>query len=267
MKTVISHFYNEAYLLPWWLKHHRDMFDHGIMINHGSTDESADIVREYVPHWRLVNSTLTYFNAFLNDLEVMNYEKELPGWKIALNTTEFLVTSISLDDAIRFLEQEGRQGIACDGHIIVDRGVGTKLDVNASLVKQLHWGFNDNTAFTPQQRLDMNLGTTMPSRNRFFHCLPTGMYQPGRHLSYSPYSNQRMIELMIWHFLWAPWNQKIIDRKLGMRVKLDPVDVKMGWGHQHTKSLTELEVARSHALLHAQDLSKLDVVRQALARL
>ncbi|MCA3390648.1 MAG: glycosyltransferase family 2 protein, partial [Roseomonas sp.] len=41
MRSVICHFFNEAYLLPWWLKHHVPIFDHGVMIDHGSTDGSA----------------------------------------------------------------------------------------------------------------------------------------------------------------------------------------------------------------------------------
>ena len=75
MRTVICHFFNEAYLLPWWLPHHIPMFDHGIMIDHGSTDESVEIVQRLAPHWRIVRSRLTMFDAFLTDQEVMSYEQ------------------------------------------------------------------------------------------------------------------------------------------------------------------------------------------------
>ncbi|MEW9106591.1 glycosyltransferase family 2 protein, partial [Paenibacillus sp.] len=51
MRILISHFYNEEYLLPWWLKHHAPLFDHGILINRGSTDRSVDICKQLVPHW------------------------------------------------------------------------------------------------------------------------------------------------------------------------------------------------------------------------
>ncbi|MBJ3789276.1 glycosyltransferase family 2 protein, partial [Bacillus sp. OA1] len=44
-KTIISHFYNEEYLLPWWLMHHTKIFDHGILINRGSTDRSVEICK------------------------------------------------------------------------------------------------------------------------------------------------------------------------------------------------------------------------------
>ena len=53
-RVVISHFFNEAYLLPWWLEHHRQIFDHGVLIDWSSTDGSADICRQLVPGWEVV---------------------------------------------------------------------------------------------------------------------------------------------------------------------------------------------------------------------
>ena len=41
-RVVISHFFNEAYLLPWWLKHHREMFDHGV-------ESAAAVIRNRHP--------------------------------------------------------------------------------------------------------------------------------------------------------------------------------------------------------------------------
>ena len=91
-RVVISHFFNEAYLLPWWLKHHREMFDHGVLIDWSSTDGSADICRQLAPSWEVVPSENAHFAAILCDFEVMKHEARFPdAWKIALNTTEFLV--------------------------------------------------------------------------------------------------------------------------------------------------------------------------------
>ena len=47
--TIIGTFYNEEYLLPYWLKHHTRLFDHGILINWGSTDNSVEIIKRYAP--------------------------------------------------------------------------------------------------------------------------------------------------------------------------------------------------------------------------
>lgn len=94
MKTVITHFYNEEYLLPWWLEHHKKHFDFGILIDYHSTDRSVEICREICPNWQVVTSMHMYFDAAACDYEVMFYERQLQGWRIALTTTEFLVGDV-----------------------------------------------------------------------------------------------------------------------------------------------------------------------------
>src|SRR5262245_4413723 len=74
MRVVVSHFFNEAYLLPWWLRHHRDIFDHGVLIDRYSTDGSADICRELVPSWEVVRSETAQFEAIKCDFEVMKHD-------------------------------------------------------------------------------------------------------------------------------------------------------------------------------------------------
>ena len=56
MITVISHFFNEEYLLPFWLEHHSKIFDHGIMIDYCSTDRSVEIIRKFCPSWTIVKT-------------------------------------------------------------------------------------------------------------------------------------------------------------------------------------------------------------------
>ena len=94
MKSIICHFYNEEYLLPWWLEHHKKYFDYGLMINYKSTDRSVEIINEICPEWQVVDSVNPEFSAAEVDDEVMYYEEQIPGWKIALNVTEFLVEII-----------------------------------------------------------------------------------------------------------------------------------------------------------------------------
>ena len=91
-RVVVSHFFNEAYMLPWRLRHHREIFDHGVLIDYHSTDASVEICRELVPHWEIVPSENATFAARLCDFEVMKHEQRFPdAWKLALNTTEFFV--------------------------------------------------------------------------------------------------------------------------------------------------------------------------------
>jgi hypothetical protein len=33
MITLLSHFYNEEYLLPFWIEHHKKQFDYAILID------------------------------------------------------------------------------------------------------------------------------------------------------------------------------------------------------------------------------------------
>ncbi len=87
--TVISHIYNEEYILPWWLEHHKKIFDHGIIIDYASTDRSLEIIKEICPTWEVVQSKNAEFNAMAVDVEVLEYERKIEGWRICLNVTEF----------------------------------------------------------------------------------------------------------------------------------------------------------------------------------
>lgn len=95
MKTIITHFFNEEYLLPWWLDHHKKFFDFGIMIDYKSTDNSKSIIKEICPDWSIVDSREDTFNAAACDKQVMEYERHIDGWRIVLTLTEFLIGDIA----------------------------------------------------------------------------------------------------------------------------------------------------------------------------
>lgn len=235
MRTIICHFRNEEYLLPWWLRHHLQLFDYGVMIDKGSTDGSADLVRQMAPHWRLVHTRLTDFNQYLTNLEVETYEQELPGWKIVLNATEFLMPSGPLELIEREAEENNRRGYSASGIICVDPTPGREPDPNQSLPMQVHWGIDDNAISDPQERQARGL-YPVPCRNRFYHCLPVGMYDIGRHSSYHQDSATRKPELMVFHLSLAPWNEAMLQRRLQMKSQILDDDLKRGWGLQHVRS-------------------------------
>lgn len=264
MRTVICHFFNEAYLLPWWLRHHTSIFDHGIMIDHGSTDGSVDIVRQLAPNWRLVRTRLMRFDAFGTDFEVMNYEQELPGWKIALNVTEFLMPALPLGHIERDLVRMGREGCSASGMVMIDHQPEIEPSYEESLVAQKTWGLDDNAELNPQQRQARGQ-TPAPHRNRFFHRNATGMYHPGRHASFHPDSRVRLLELMVFHFAFAPWNKHLVSRKTQILQKICPEDIKRGWGLQHQKTVDDLERDYKHILASAIDLSSIANAREAIA--
>jgi hypothetical protein len=95
-KNVTLHFYNEEYLLPYWLNHHKKIFDYGVMINYSSTDRSVEIIKEICPHWDIVDSRNKDFGVTGLDQELMEYEAGFDGWRCSLSVTEFLVGKYAL---------------------------------------------------------------------------------------------------------------------------------------------------------------------------
>lgn len=96
VKTLIGHFYNEEFLLPLWLNHHKKFFDHGILIDYNSTDSSVEIIKKICPNWKVIPSINETFDHELCDQEIQNIENNLEGWRIALTITEFLVGKLDL---------------------------------------------------------------------------------------------------------------------------------------------------------------------------
>jgi hypothetical protein len=91
MATIISHFYNEEYILPWWLNHHKQIFDHGILIDYGSTDRSRDIIYQLCPDWEIHNSTNPLFDYIDLENQINNYQSNINGWRLTITMTEFLM--------------------------------------------------------------------------------------------------------------------------------------------------------------------------------
>ncbi len=266
MRTVICHFYNEAYLLPWWLKHHTKLFDFGVMIDHGSTDASCDILRQLAPEWRLVRSRLTCFDAYLTDLEVMSYEQELPGWKIALNATEFLMATTPLVEVEKQLVSWEREGCSASGFICVDNEPENKPDANISLPLQKHWGIDDNAFQVPAERVAHGL-SPIPVKNRFYHRRPVGMYYPGRHASFHHDSQMRVMNLMIFAYSFSPWNEEMLQRKLQIKNKISPDDIKRNWGEQHLRDTAAWDAAYQRVRAVSSDLCLNAWAKEALQAL
>lgn len=264
MRTVITHFFNEEYLLPWWLKHHVRLFDHGVLIDHGSTDESVNICRELAPHWRVVRSRLLQFDAFSTDWEVMGFEQELPGWKIALNVTEFLLPTIPMSDLETHLTNAGRTGCAASAFIFVDCEPDLLPHYDLPLPIQKFHGIDDNGVSDPIQRSVLGLNST-PARNRFFHCNPLGMYGPGRHGSYHPDSRFRVTNFFLGHFGFSPWNEKTIQRRMQIGGKIGPTDKKIGFGQGHERNADQLDVAYKAIRTGAIDLRKVPLISNAIS--
>lgn len=190
---LVSHFLNEEILLPHWLRHHAPLFDHGIMIDYGSTDRSVEIIHELAPHWEVRKTRNQKFAEPMIGNEVEDIERSLPSgsWKLVLNTTEFLVCQ----DFRAFIQNFEKDfphlpGFRTTGVIMIDSTEEEQLEItNSPLVLQRRHG-------VVERRGEPNLITWgfTPSRCRFVHKMPAGKYAIGRHLL-SPEINLHDIDL------------------------------------------------------------------------
>jgi hypothetical protein len=223
MKSIISHFYNEEYLLPWWLEYHKKYFDYGLMIDYNSTDNSVEIIKDICPDWQIVQSINSAFNAKEVDEEVMYYEEQIPGWKISLNTTEFLIGNYKL---LQDIEEEKKYYIPC--FYFVDDKDNSYPNQGIPLYEQLFYGV-DYEEYPDLRKL---------------RCLHNTIekYNVGRH--YMNYQDTSK-DFIIFNYGYAPMNEYFISRKLQIQNKIPLSDKIRGFGvehHNYGKGLTEKDV-------------------------
>lgn len=218
-KTVISHFYNEEYLLPWFLKHHKQIFDHGIMIDYASTDRSREIIKEICPTWDIIPSRNEWFDPGPVDQEVIDIENSIDGWKMCLNITEHLMGDYSI------LNDVPNQQLVIPTFVFVDKECDDNLTYDKPLYEQKKDGFmysdRGGRCFIEHRQA------------RSIHNGPIQYLGMGRHFTY--YNNQ---DLVIFYYGWCPFNETAINRKLGMSVKM-PDWVSAGRHHTYPRSWME----------------------------
>lgn len=240
MKSVICHFYNEEYLLPWWLNHHKKYFDYGLMINYASTDRSVEIIKEICPDWQVVDSVNPEFDAAECDNEIEYYEEQIPGWKIVLNVTEFLVGKYSL-----LTDEKSPKKIFIPSFYFVDESDNTVVESNIPLYEQLSNGidFVDNPMI------------------RKLRCLHNHQikYVPGRHFSNFDDATD---DFVIFNYGFSPMNEDLISRKLQIQYRIPESDKRKNWGSEHHDNNRGLTAEKLYDILEntyrpqSKDLSK-----------
>lgn len=241
MLTLISHIRNEALLLPHWIRHHLPMFDAATIIDYASTDESLDILRTLAPHWRIVRSQNVDFDANDCDFEVMQVEWYTPGWKLALNATEYLV-SPNLRGLVAHAEASGFHGLTGESFVLVDKErLGfAGLTPDRPVLHQFRWGVHEDPA-------------VKATRRRLLHRWRTGAYAVGRH-TWMRGPTAHSTDLLYATTGYAPWDGQMIERKLGIGRQVSKHDVAKGLGFHHLRSAADLERDFEAECLHAQDL-------------
>ena len=246
---MVSHFYNEEMMMPYWVLHHAHMFDEVVVIDHRSTDKSAQIFREYAPSsWRLVNTTLEFFDAWGTDEEVAKYEHTFVSpWRVALTTTEFIIHP----------------------DLVSDFG-GFERNVEAMRLPSLRIVGNDSRPLLRfeslvLQRSAVLSGEWMTPYSRFVHRLrysPTAPnpYTLGRHgLSQHRVKVDETNVLECGHgwlakFAYSPWPE-CLQRKLQIGKRIPKDHLAMGVGFQHNTTVERLVQEREALLPRAFELT------------
>ena len=227
MATVITHVWNEEFLLPFWLRHHVPVFDHGIIIDYASTDRTVAICHELAPTWEVRQSRNPDFNAAECDVEVMETEREIEGWKIALTTTEFL-HGINLAQLTEAIDCSGHNGAQVRPVAMVDMAEHANL-TDDPLTEQCHTGFFG--------------GYMEPYKARVIHRHPDGAYSPGRHgTGHGDLIHYPDGALILWYG-FAPWTSETRQRKLQIQNRIPQADKNAGYGGHHLMDETQLHAS------------------------
>jgi hypothetical protein len=231
---VLTNVYNEEYLLPFWLEHHKRIFDHGIIIDYRSTDNSMDIVRRICPTWTIITTRNSHFDAKLIDEEFMDIERSIEGYKIILNTTEFLIGPTN----IRYLLRNSN---------------------NCAYGLKCLTPFSSQQTQNPANLYELLSGIERVEEysrfNRFIHSYPDGAYTVGRHQSYR---RAYEINMYIMWFGYYPWNQQLIDRKLQIKRNISESDKLKGYGSQHLLEYSEMTHSRQNIMDKSIELDRID---------
>jgi len=223
--TVLTNVFNEEWLLPFWLEHHKDMFDHGVVLDYHSTDGSMDFVRRICPHWDIRTTRNEFFDAKQIDLEFMDIERETVGYCVVLNTTEFLCAEKSLKDLLPDKKNKCFQVTSWSPY--------NPTECNPSTLRELLGGFD--------------LASPSFRSPRFIHSCTTGRYAFGRHETQN--TSERIDGLWLLWMGHYPMCESMWQRKLQIKAKMSENDKQKGFGHQHTLPKSGMEQQRDELLV------------------
>lgn len=231
--TIISHIFNEEYLLPFWLEYHASIFDYGIIIDYYSTDNSIKIINKICPHWKVIKTVNVNadgspnFKADLIDLEVNEVEKTIEsGYKICLNTTEFLMIP-------EMNKSKMLQSFVPSKYYFL----------------KTYTGMNSKTDFYPDNLIDffksidrINYENNYNRSYRILHSESYINYSLGRHdCTVNDVTNKIMRDDIF--ILWVgfyPFNRETLKRKLQIQNNIPLHDKERSLGSQHITNYDNL---------------------------
>ena len=242
-KTVVSHFYNEEHLLPWWLRQHKQIFDHGIMIDYASNDRSVEIIKNICPTWDIVTSRNADFQADTIDTEVNDIESQIAGWKICLNVTEQLIGDYSI------LDDQPKQ-LLIPSVFFVDCNRERSVTQDRPLYEQKFDGF----LFSDNQQ------NFLERRSRSLHNVPVhypaestqACMAPGRH--WNSYNTDKLVTF---YYGWCPMDEGGFARKLQIQTQIPLIDRQLNRGFHHITNKETLTYRLENEFMpRARNISK-----------
>lgn len=241
--TLFTECLNGEPLLPFWLKHHREIFDHGVIVLYPCKDDSEAIIRELCPHWEIVKPVhANHYDCAGVDEEIMIQESKHEGWKMALNITEFAVTR-GLQEVVQKVPAYVRCILPGDVAVMVDtpETINDPIDTGQPLLHQKHHGL-----FSKDYKL---------WKCRHFRQLHRGIhgkYDVGRHNSGVKPRVKSPLLYVAW-FVWSPY-RAIRDRKLAVQNQLSDIDLMTKRGWQHLVTVEEQDARFDNVSAKAYDL-------------
>ena len=251
MRTVVCHFFNEEYLLPWWLAHHRRIFDHGIMIDYASTDASRSLIEETCPTWHVHASRNKFFDSATIDREVEDFEKTCPSWRMALNVTEFLFGNI---DQLNGISKPTQHFVG--NYVFVDPMNGFAPTHDKPLHEQISFGYLEDD----ESAIDhLHLGKRA---SRSIHNCPVRYARKGgRHWMQRP----TLGDVAIFYYGFAILNEENIQRKLQIKTRMSDVELKQ-LGNAHPNTVGRAQFLKNIDAHHRPRCSDMTPAIRRLAR-
>lgn len=256
-KTIICHFFNEEFLLPYFLKWHKNFFTDGIFINYGSTDNSCDIIRELCPSYEIVKPKYNNgFHARDLDREVVDAEKSCEGWKLCMNVTEFVFH----DDFGKYLDSQPEtvKGIWLP---VISMVENERVERNIPIVDDKHLVL---------QRTHGQFGHGVvrnTCNGRLVHRSDHGHYVGyGRHSSSLSGVISPGDAYHLW-FGWSPWTEQFIKRKDQIKGKITDEDMKAMALGTHMQSREDMISTYGQYQRYSSDLMNVLIYKQIYDRI
>jgi hypothetical protein len=179
------------------------------MIDYASTDRSRELIKELCPTWEIIDSRNSNFDCVDIDVEIQDIESRVAGWRMVLNVTEFLYGDYGV------IGRDQRRQISIPCTALVDLGYGRDADRDQDLLIQCKTGVSYETT----------------THFRFCRAVRdfTEHYPLGRHFKHIDTT-----DLIVFWTGFAPWNDRLMQRRNQIKSRQPCSDPNAGIGLQHT---------------------------------